>query len=213
MYNNQNDNMEPVNVLSRILDLVQTWNIESPFTKSINRVMQNQILNNHSYTNPWMINEPLSHSRNSQTKTHSLNRSDYSSIDRNSFSNHVTSSPMYNQYKNVDIKPKNTPFNNVANVNNVFKESNVKRRLSYESYSNPITNTPAMDWSYLYKLKSEFRSLTDQFHDNSTVPVLLSATANDEIAVIPNTQRKPKISVFNLFEITPDLVKNIRLQK
>ena len=74
MYNNQYDNMEPVNVLSRILDLVQTWNIESPFTKSINRVVQNQILNNHSYTNPWMINEPLSHSRNSQAQMHSLNR-------------------------------------------------------------------------------------------------------------------------------------------
>jgi len=71
-----------------------------------------------------------------------------------------------------------------------------------------------MDWSYLNKLKSEFRSLTGQFHDNSTVPVLLSATANDEIAVIPNTQRKLKISVFNLFEVTPGLAKkNIRLQK
>ena len=199
-------NMEPVKVLSRVLDLVETWNIESPFTKSINRVMQNQIWNNYSHTNPWMINQPMADNINSQTQMHNLNWSDYSSIGQNSFSNHVTSIPTYNQYNKLDNKTKNAPLNYPSNVNNIFNTSNVKRRLSYGSYSNLIKNEPEMDRSNLNKLKSEFRSLTDQFHDNSTVPVLLPATAN-EMSAIPNAKIKSKVSIFDLFDVTQEIVK------
>ena len=47
--------MEPVEVLSRVLDLVETWNIESPFTKSLNRVMQNQFWSDYSQTTPKVV--------------------------------------------------------------------------------------------------------------------------------------------------------------
>ena len=36
--------MEPSNVLSRVLDLVATWNKDSPYTKTINLAMQNPII-------------------------------------------------------------------------------------------------------------------------------------------------------------------------
>ena len=45
-------NMEPVKVLSRVLDLVETWNIDSPFTKSINRVMKSQFWSDYLQTTP-----------------------------------------------------------------------------------------------------------------------------------------------------------------
>ena len=49
--------MEPVEVLSRVLDLVETWNIESPFTKSLNRVMQNKFWSDYSQTKPKAVSK------------------------------------------------------------------------------------------------------------------------------------------------------------
>ena len=62
--------MEPSKVLSRVLDLVATWQKDSPYTKSINLVMSDPML------------KSISPCR----------------IDRSNSNNMIPFSPIYNQY-------------------------------------------------------------------------------------------------------------------
>ena len=51
--------MEATNVLSRVFDLVETWDPDSPFTNSMNRGMLNQIGRDYSYAAPKPISRKI----------------------------------------------------------------------------------------------------------------------------------------------------------
>ena len=85
------DIMEPCNVLARVLDLVDTWQKDSPFTKSLNRVMSDSLFKSSS---PCRTN-------------------------RSSSNTAIECSPICNQYKNnVNQNLCNSFINNAHVVNN-----------------------------------------------------------------------------------------------
>ena len=86
---------EHTNVLSRILDLVETWNCDSPYSKSIKRVMQREIGSQYTYEKqkpflPYEMTIPACNQYNSK--------------------NSIVS-PMFGHYKDVRANPIDTPKN------------------------------------------------------------------------------------------------------
>ena len=106
--------MEPCNILYRILDLIQTWREDSPYTRSINLIMQDPMMKviHSSWNNQEILSNDISTNLLSDRKCERIDR------------DILTSSPKHHkQYSHVKREPMNNSINNPCNENDMYYES------------------------------------------------------------------------------------------
>ena len=132
-------------------DIVATWNCDSPYSKSIKRVMQREIgsqyiCNSQKPFLPYEMTIPSCNQYNS----------------KNTFS---LESPMFGHHKDVKTNPIDTPNddrivsnsvnNGLYNVNGTFSGKDKNR----------LMNSPFANISHIKKLKNDSHCLIDQFYE------------------------------------------------
>ena len=191
--------MEPSNVLSRVLDLVATWNKDSPYTKTINLAMQNPII--------WNL---ISCKNNATNQTEMIddfigvqnidNRANNQSIYMTAKSKHNHNDPIVN--KNLR---KSSKFSVHVNKSRAHTNADFwKEQLVNKNQRTPRTMSVkrVLSFNHLEECKSEFS------HDNEFESFDIKA---DNTRSPPPRLIRPKIiSTSNLDVcIEPDIIHSI----